>query len=165
MSLHSIYALRDPDTGLIRYIGRTSKLPYYRLAAHIVSAGDGVETPLGVWLRQLIESNKLPGLVVIKECGEDEVHDLEKHWIKMYRGDGNLLNVHNNGDDTAGHRRTFDWSDAKSIGIPEDLHARIKRMADDKGMSIVQLIEASVDLWERWSAVQIDKNGHSDDAA
>lgn len=90
-----IYCLRCPETGDIRYIGKTRN-PKTRLAAHISKAkGMHLRHHCSEWIRSIIAIGLKPELDVIFEvpAGENwEFH--EKRLISEYREAGhNLVNL------------------------------------------------------------------------
>lgn len=80
-----VYALGDPRTGKIRYIGITSNL-YQRYAQHLLRTHN-----LGnlEWIGELRSLDILPTLTVL-ESGVDEsiIFEREKHWIEYYSQQG-----------------------------------------------------------------------------
>ena len=98
MPSHSIYALCDPDTGDVRYIGRTSTTLYQRLYVHISSGRPNPSrngTPkLRDWISELLEGGKKPSIVLLAECPSDRSSETERQFILSYHRDGyNLLNT------------------------------------------------------------------------
>ena len=63
----SIYALRDPVTGDIRYIGQTIKCLRQRLTAHINEAKRGGDTHRSRWIRGVIATGQVPSIERIDE--------------------------------------------------------------------------------------------------
>lgn len=67
-----IYALRDPESGSIRYIGKTKHIET-RLAAHISKAkGHHTDHHCAHWVRSLLAKGLQPELVIVKELAVDE---------------------------------------------------------------------------------------------
>jgi len=62
---HTIYALADPKTFQVRYVGRTSQKPSRRLVHHLSAARRGVSQPVYDWLRSIAPAR--PILVVLQE--------------------------------------------------------------------------------------------------
>jgi len=77
-----IYALTDPMTGDVRYVGRSSR-GLQRPAAHMhprALAKD--DTYKGRWLRSLVASGHRPGVRVIAVCAdESHLNAAERQWI------------------------------------------------------------------------------------
>lgn len=83
-----IYALKEPDTGRIRYIGKTSD-PGFRLRRHIAQARKGLEKYRKVrWIRSLLDRGIEPAMEMIDETSESEWPMLEAAYIQFYRDEG-----------------------------------------------------------------------------
>jgi len=95
----TIYALVDPRTNEIRYVGRTINKPKIRFAGHISQL---TESHKSRWIRQLIGKQLLPVLAVL-ETGDGHSGEAEKRWIRDLRAVGcNLTNSTDGGDGTPG---------------------------------------------------------------
>lgn len=57
-----IYALTDPRTDQVRYIGKTSRKASNRLSEHLRDAKIGRKAHVRAWLRILIAQGLRPGL-------------------------------------------------------------------------------------------------------
>lgn len=75
-----IYALKDPETGLIRYIGRT-KCPSKRLCEHHQEKRLKTKTHHNHWIRSLIQKGLRAKMEILEECDESNWSEREKHWI------------------------------------------------------------------------------------
>lgn len=85
-----IYALRDPDTDQIRYIGR-SKNVYARYQGHLCRC-KVTNFPSSIWIAGLLKENKKPVLELLEEHGNPI--EIEEQWISWGRNQGfELLNV------------------------------------------------------------------------
>lgn len=80
----AIYALADPGTGEIRYIGKAND-PRARLKSHIRDSRRR-NTPVYCWIRKLQEGGQEPSMAVI-EWAVDWV-EAEKRHIAAYRAEG-----------------------------------------------------------------------------
>jgi hypothetical protein len=60
---YRIYALIDPRDNAIRYVGSTRHRLSYRLGCHIHKSRLIPETPLAVWINQLISKGLNPQIV------------------------------------------------------------------------------------------------------
>lgn len=86
---HTIYALVDPNTGLIRYVGRTYD-PHVRLLGHLAAASKGSK-PVHKWLRDIAPDR--PYLIVLQELENTRTADntisnvsvAEAKWLKRFR--------------------------------------------------------------------------------
>lgn len=112
-----IYALRDPESLAVRYVGKTSKSLAQRLASHRIEAFR--KTPTGNWvarfhranwLRALYSEGKIP-LAEILESGNDDADwcTAEKKWIQHFRAIGaDLINGTDGGEGALGAKRTVE---------------------------------------------------------
>lgn len=105
-----IYALCDPRTREVRYIGKSDD-PYKRYCHHL---WDKSETHKVHWIRELAEEGFLPVLQILEECQYYEWEQKECDWIAFEKRCGcNLTNLTDGGDggDTGGNHvgRGFGW--------------------------------------------------------
>jgi len=93
-----VYALVDPRTGLIGYIGK-SDYPNRRLRQHIEDALEGTGTPKKRWIRELlVEHRKAPQMVILEQA-EGRWRERERWWIAFGRKLGwPLTNATDGGD-------------------------------------------------------------------
>lgn len=87
-----IYALSDPDSGEVRYIGKANN-PEKRLKSHM---RDSVrrDYPVYRWIRKLSAAGKSPVMKVLSSHIGDEWMQAEREAIDNYRENGcRLLNV------------------------------------------------------------------------
>ena len=66
MEVTYIYALIDPRTGEVRYVGKADD-PDLRLAQHIAAARKGEATYKGRWIRKLLDLELKPSLEILEE--------------------------------------------------------------------------------------------------
>jgi hypothetical protein len=84
-----IYLLTCPDTGDVRYVGKTQSGLDVRLSGHLTEAGRYHLGHRGHWLRRLIAEGKKPGIRVDVEIGEGEDwQSIERQRIAHYRALG-----------------------------------------------------------------------------
>jgi len=93
----TIYALTDPRTEEIRYIG-VSVRPKARYNEHLSNAVKGGRTHRDCWIRSLIYQEIRPGYLVL-----EEVPARERHWIAYYREWGHLTNITDGGEGLPGY--------------------------------------------------------------
>lgn len=109
MKTTKIYFLRDPNTYLIRYVGKSCD-PYKRTFneksryCHINDAKDlNNHTHKANWIRSLLNNNKLPVLCIIDEVPKDNWQWYEKQYIKLLKDIGcDLTNSTEGGDGGSG---------------------------------------------------------------
>lgn len=97
-ALVAIYALCDPGTGEIRYIGKAND-PRARLKSHLRDARRRA-TPVYRWISKLGKSNQQPRIQVL--AWTDDWREEERRQIADLRAKGaRLLNVAEGGDEPA----------------------------------------------------------------
>lgn len=90
-----IYALIDPRTGQIRYVGRSCK----GLRRARASAKENVGYK-GNWIQKLASQGKTPEITVLQECRTyEELLSAEVAWISALRPTGLLTNISAGGRD------------------------------------------------------------------
>lgn len=102
-----VYALIDPRTDEVRYIGQTNNCLKYRFANHIGKHARSLEHVQGRWLRELHAENLEPIIVALERV--DKGHEwrpegvlnpltiAERKWIGFFLDAGANLNVHRDG--------------------------------------------------------------------
>jgi hypothetical protein len=84
-----IYALIDPRTHELRYIGQTGRSLPARLTRHIRTAKDGTRAHMGAWIRGMLADGVSPELVVVEEHPNEQAADeAEQFWIEYFRSIG-----------------------------------------------------------------------------
>jgi hypothetical protein len=68
---HTIYALADPVTFQVRYVGRTGRTAIQRLRDHVQAAKRGDSDPVYEWIRSL--APRIPVLIILQEVQNDRV--------------------------------------------------------------------------------------------
>lgn len=84
--IHYVYALIDPITLSIRYIGRTAFLNE-RVKWHMSDArlAPYLNPRKALWLNTLAADGLLPTINIIETCAKDTVAARERYWIEYYR--------------------------------------------------------------------------------
>jgi hypothetical protein len=94
----TIYALCEPATGEVRYIGKANDAQA-RLKSHIRDSNRR-NTPVYAWMRSLARAGRRPALRVLLDS--ERWQDDERRLIAEYRAAGaRLLNVAEGGDEPA----------------------------------------------------------------
>lgn len=91
-----IYALVDPDTAEVRYIGKSIRA-VKRYSDHLVDKGS---TRKCRWIAKLFQQNKQPILIILDDISDESVVDWqssERFWIKFYKDLGHDLCNHTDG--------------------------------------------------------------------
>lgn len=105
LAMATIYALCDPDTEEVRYIGKTSSVSLYdRLKVHIFRAQHSTKSHRLAWIRGLLNQEKRPSICGLELIGPGiDWREREKWWIKFARGQGcKLTNMTEGGDGVEG---------------------------------------------------------------
>lgn len=79
---YQIYALCDPITGEVRYIGKTINQLHKRLSGHWRDKRKNYKTH---WINSLKEQGLKPTIKLIEICEESNWEDRERYWIAFYR--------------------------------------------------------------------------------
>jgi len=90
-----IYALIDPETSGVRYIGQ-AECPKCRYTQHLTGSFQQEEyhLPKSEWIRDLINNDLAPRLKILEQCQKEDGWSRECHWINHYVDEGdNLLNI------------------------------------------------------------------------
>lgn len=83
-----VYALIEPDTGCVRYVGLSTRGDE-RPRTHRRPSAARARTRCGNWLRALRSRGLLPEWVVLQRCEtEDALAEAERFWIAHYRTRG-----------------------------------------------------------------------------
>lgn len=95
-----IYALVDPITELVRYVGKSPD-PKMRFNTHVHRAkSHNDDNPHKCnWIRSLLQKNLLPKLEIIETASDSSWEDAERKWIRYFRENGHRpTNVSDGGD-------------------------------------------------------------------
>lgn len=101
-----IYALSDPITGEIRYVGKTSSLKR-RIYAHINECkGDRKSYKIN-WIKSLLEKEKRPIISIVDVVNISDWPFWEQYWIEQFRQWGfRLTNLTLGGEGGLGYKHT-----------------------------------------------------------
>ncbi len=93
-----IYALLEPETKIVRYVGKTTREPKRRLYEHIRNLD--YNTYKTNWIKSLLKDGKEPILAVLETCDYSEWIERERFWIDYYlkNGQKSLTNLTLGGD-------------------------------------------------------------------
>lgn len=78
--LVTIYALCDPDTNEVRYIGQTAR-PDTRLYQHVATPHGPQDNSRHKWIDALVATGKTPNLVVLEVVDQSQASIAEQKWI------------------------------------------------------------------------------------
>lgn len=132
-----IYALIDPRTYKIRYIGKANK-PNNRHNEH--SSRFHENNHRTHWLVQLQNLGFRALLYVIEECNEFSWQERERYWIKYYRELGcDLVNATDGGEGlTNASQETKDKIRKAKIGTTKSEETKLKMSRSQKGRVITE---------------------------
>lgn len=166
-----IYALKEPDTGEIRYIGKAD-VPDSRLFQHIREARNPkLRTHKDNWIRSLLIRMATPGLEILDEVAVENWPQWEVAWIEFFQESGScLVNSTPGGDGIAMTPEIKEKISVANTGVPKSLKHR-------ENMSLVRLgkrassetkLKMSVShagktpsLGKRWTLSDEAKRNHS----
>jgi hypothetical protein len=110
MNTYKIYALQDPITYKIKYIGITKNKLSLRLSAHLTRAKNNPDLKWHRlnWLRSLQKINKKPNIILIEELNTTlkKAFKREEYWIRYFKKRYKLTNTSLGGDGHKGYK----WS-------------------------------------------------------
>ena len=107
----TIYALCEPDTGEVRYVGVTVVDPEHRLAQHVALAQSWETSKKSRWIYGLKQRKLRPTVLTLETVPLSEAKAAEARWMAHYRAQGaNLTNMSvagalGNRNDPVGMRR------------------------------------------------------------
>lgn len=84
----SIYVLKDPVSGEVRYVGKTSTTLEARLKSHL---GYTAKNHRSFWLNSLKIKNLKPTIELIEKCTITDWQEREIYWIQYYKDSGAKL--------------------------------------------------------------------------
>lgn len=84
VELAYIYALRDPQSGEVRYVGKSIR-PRKRFTDHLHDARSGRALYRAYWTNSLLAQGLVPILEILEEVREVEWEDAERRWIAHFR--------------------------------------------------------------------------------
>ena len=87
---YMIYALVDPTTKNVRYIGKSCK-GLHRPKEHLFPYQNKVKTHKNCWIRGLLRKGVKPEIVIIEECDRESLDEREIFWISHYNKLGHDL--------------------------------------------------------------------------
>jgi hypothetical protein len=133
-----IYALRDPVTGEVRYVGKADD-PVYRLRQHLKPGNLAAEETYKThWLRLLVAQGLKPSLEVLEQVPKEQWEDAERRWIAHFLalgapltnsndGGGGMFNPSEETRQKIGEARRQEWARMTE----EDRDERVSRMVSN----------------------------------
>jgi hypothetical protein len=124
-----IYTLSSPVDGVVRYIGKTAT-PKTRLICHLSEARSlKHKNKRTCWIKSIMSAGMEPVMEIVDETCKENIDQLEKNYIKLFKACGaNLVNMTEGGDGvrlfvrTEEHRKKI--SDRMKVRIFSDEHRK-----------------------------------------
>lgn len=110
-----IYALTDPRTNEIRYIGKTVQKPKDRLSSHVCPTRNK-KTYCESWIKSLAKQGLRPTLVLIDRASDSNWQYWERYYIDYYKKAGANLTNHTLGGDNHNLGRRWKVRDSSRMG-------------------------------------------------
>lgn len=113
----TIYALVDPRTDEVRYVGKTVRTPHRRLRRHLAESYLVANTHKDRWLIMLKRLGLEPKIRVLEVCSSlAGLAEAERRHIAAYRAGGTaLVNATDGGDGVGGWNHTLESRHKMSI--------------------------------------------------
>ncbi len=112
-----VYALKDPRSGEVRYVGVTFRGRQRRLTEHLSKAKLGGATHRDCWLRSLSANSIEPTYETLESGLGDSWQEAERRQITSHRLTSNLVNHTDGGEGTPGYVPTAElrqaWSNVR----------------------------------------------------
>ena len=141
-----IYALSNPITNEIRYIGKTNN-PKRRLYSHIEEAKrlNGIKSRRSLnWIKSLLNQNLKPKLDIIQICDKNNWEYYEKYWIKYYKDlNFDLCNI-----EDGGKHSCKNFSEEKKIKDSNFLRNLKSKFSEEDKIKIWKLIHNNISYEE-----------------
>lgn len=97
-----IYVLKEPESNIVRYVGKTRRTLKYRLQRHLTDTDKNHKTH---WIQSLKSKNLTPTIESVEMVNDSTWAEREIYWIEYYKNLGyNLTNSHIGG--ISGHKPT-----------------------------------------------------------
>lgn len=148
---YKIYALKEPDTDLVKYIGLTGRQLHERLADHLREKRN---TPKNNWIKRLKRNGEIPEIELLEDgLSLNEAKKKECDYILLFKSAGaNLKNLTLGGEgifgfkwtDEAKKRQSERWDDAmrkrqsdlkKSVVVTDQTREKMSASAKNKIVS------------------------------
>lgn len=113
----TIYVLRDPRDGAIRYVGQTVQ-PMERMQAHLADTRKGCQYRCHRWMRLLAAAGLRPNMEIVECVDAGQADEAEMRWIAHYRGNGADLTNHTvGGRGFRGHKPTKEAIEKRAAAL------------------------------------------------
>lgn len=137
MPTTNIYALCEPGTLTVRYVGRTSNTLSKRLAGHLSSARQLSSTrknrDVVVWINQLLVQGTRPDIILLTKCHAELADETERNWMAVFVRNG--YSLENYGASTEARRQEKE-EEPEFANPREWLDYECKKMARKRGITV-----------------------------
>lgn len=132
-----IYALVDPRTREVGYVGKTVLPPGVRLCNHISDARGCNDNKRRRWINALVDQGTAPEIFVIEEVCHDEWDEAERAWIAYFRSLGQAA-ANSHGGGQRGRPGGWRMSDEQKAKISASLKGRMPSSSSLDNLKIGQ---------------------------
>lgn len=81
-----VYALGDPRTSRIMYVGQSIDIEFrYRQHCDLRKRFDQNNLEKAYWISELVKEGLRPELFILQECSWSEIDEAERRWIRVYK--------------------------------------------------------------------------------
>ena len=103
-----IYVLKDPETKVIRYVGKTVHTLQRRLSQHLYDSRTKEKRNHRLnWIKKIVDKGQLPIIEEIDKCKWNESQEREQYWIKFYRESNiDLINETDGGEGNLNYHKS-----------------------------------------------------------
>lgn len=124
-----IYALIDPNTDEIRYIGKSNN-PKARYAVHISLNKNDTNKHKKRWIRGLLKSNQEPILKILEKVQYSKWEERERYWIDHGRDEGwPLTNIADGGVAPSYVATRYNLYQTLAEFLPENEHGLLDHLS------------------------------------
>lgn len=143
---HIIYGLVDPESLLVRYVGR-SVSGLKRPKQHFCESSLKLKDHCHCWIKSVINKGLIPKIIVIERFQnthdvDNKLNEAEKYWISFVREHGKLTNMTDGGSGVSGYKQSPELiekraSKLRGVKRPKEVGNKISKSL--KGRSDVYL--------------------------
>lgn len=154
-----IYALADPDTDEVRYVGKADSVKE-RYASHLREAKQGKQSYKCAWIRQILTKQQKPKLIILEEVSLEDWKKAEIYYIAEFKKLGhNLTNIAKGGEGfETGYVQDQLFRIKKYFGKRYNEAKKSKNYAlmNRIALTIVEMAEKRPEIVpKRWMAIQL----------